>query len=375
MWNTLVGFSRSGYPCSGKCTNTILNERNRRLHRSTYNLSEGMILVTGAAGFIGFHVAKRLLRDGREVAGLDNLNDYYDPALKEARLRMLLDQPKFTFHRADISDRAAVEGLFSKYRPDGVVHLAAQAGVRHSLSNPRAYTESNVEGFLNILEACRAFKAGHLVFASSSSVYGLNSKIPHSAHDMTDHPVSLYGATKKANELMAHAYSHLFGISTTGLRLFTVYGPWGRPDMAYFLFTRSIAEGKPIDVYNEGRMLRDFTFIDDVVEGIVRVLGRPPVPDPAWRGHDPDPASSSAAYRLYNIGNQTPVELNHFIEIVETCLGKKAVKRLLPAQPGDLISTSADVDDLARDVGFAPNTPIEAGIRRFVDWYREYYGA
>jgi UDP-glucuronate 4-epimerase len=333
-----------------------------------------MILVTGAAGFIGFHVAQRLLRDGHPVVGLDNLNDYYDPALKEARLRLLSAQPRFTFHRSDISDRAAVGAVFSEHRPDRVVHLAAQAGVRHSLTSPRAYIESNISGFLNILEGCRQFKSSHLVYASSSSVYGLNSKMPFSSHDRVDHPVSLYGATKKANELMAHSYSHLYGIPTTGLRFFTVYGPWGRPDMAYFLFTRSIVEGKPIDVYNEGRMMRDFTYIDDVVEGVVRVLDRPATANPGWRGDDPDSASSSAPYRLYNMGNHTPVELNHFIEIVEACLGKKAVKRLLPAQPGDVISTAADVDDLARDVGFAPSTPIEVGIRRFVDWYRGYYG-
>lgn len=334
-----------------------------------------MILLTGAAGFIGFHVAQRLLRDGCAVAGVDNLCDYYDPALKEARLRMLVAQPNFTFHRVDIADGAAIRALFSQHRPDRVVHLAAQAGVRNSLSNPVAYAESNVTGFLNILEGCRDVKAGHLVFASSSSVYGLNSRIPFSPHDGTDHPVSLYGATKKANELMAHAYSHLFGIPSTGLRFFTVYGPWGRPDMAYFRFTRSIAEGNPIDVYNNGRMLRDFTFIDDAVEGIVRVLDRPAAPDPSWRSDEPDCASSSAPYRLYNVGSHSPVALDHFIEIIEASLGKKATRRLLPAQPGDVISTAADIGDTARDFGFAPQTTIEAGTRLFVEWYRSYYGA
>jgi UDP-glucuronate 4-epimerase len=333
-----------------------------------------MILVTGAAGFIGFHVAQRLLRDGEAVVGLDNVNGYYDPALKEARLKLLLSNPRFTFIRGDIADAGTVAAAFAAHRPGRVVHLAAQAGVRHSITNPRAYVESNLAGFLNILEGCREGKVAHLVYASSSSVYGLNEATPFSAAGKADHPVSLYGATKKANELMAHAYSHLYRIPTTGIRLFTVYGPWGRPDMAYFLFTRSIIEGKPIDVYNEGRMKRDFTYIDDVVEGIVRVLALPASPDPDWRGTDPDSSSSTAPYRIYNIGNHTPIELGRFIAIVEDCVGKKAIRNLLPAQPGDVISTAADVEALAKAVGFAPSTPIEVGIRRFVEWYRGHYG-
>ncbi len=334
-----------------------------------------MILVTGAAGFIGFHVIRRLLHDGQVVHGLDNLNDYYDPALKEARLRLLADMPGFTMHRANVADQAVVAGIFEKYRPDFVIHLAAQAGVRHSLSHPRLYTESNIVGFLNILEGCRHHGVKHLVYASSSSVYGLNSTMPFSVHQSVDHPVSLYGATKKANELMAHSYSHLYKLPTTGLRFFTVYGPWGRPDMAYFLFTKSILEGTPIDVYNEGKMKRDFTYIDDIVEGVVRVMDRPAAPDPQWQGANPDPGSSRAPYRLYNIGSHSSVELLHFIGVIEECLRKKAVKRLLPAQPGDVIATAADVSDLAREVGFEPNTPIETGLRRFVDWYRAYYRA
>jgi len=333
-----------------------------------------MILVTGAAGFIGFHVVQRLLRDGHAVHGLDNINDYYDPELKRARLRLLTAEPKFTFHKTDLIDQAAISGIFEDHRPEYVVHLAAQAGVRHSITQPRLYTESNVTGFLNILEGCRHCGVRHLVYASSSSVYGLNSSMPLSVHQDVDHPVSLYGATKKANELMAHSYSHLYSLPTTGLRFFTVYGPWGRPDMAYFLFTKAILEGKPIDVYNEGRMRRDFTYIDDIVEGLVRVMARPAAPDPQWRREAPDSAASSAPYRLYNIGNHSSVELLHFIGVIESCLGKKAVKRLLPAQPGDVLSTAADVSDLARDVGFAPDTPIETGLRRFIDWYRAYYG-
>ncbi len=332
-----------------------------------------MILVTGAAGFIGFHIAQRLLRDGHAVLGLDNVNSYYDPALKEARLRLLEGNPGFRFERIDIADQAAVAAVFSVNGFDSVVHLAAQAGVRHSLKSPRLYLESNVTGFLNILEGCRHSNVKHLVYASSSSVYGLNTTVPFSAHDPVDHPVSLYGATKKANELMAHAYSHLFGLSTTGLRFFTVYGPWGRPDMAYFAFTRSIIEGKPIDVYNEGRMRRDFTYIDDVVEGVVRVVARPAAPNADWRGAAPDSASSPDPYRLYNIGNHSSVELLRFIEVIEGCLGKKAVKRLLPAQPGDVLSTTADVAELSRDFGFEPSTPVEVGVRRFIDWYRGYY--
>jgi UDP-glucuronate 4-epimerase len=332
-----------------------------------------MILVTGAAGFIGFHVALRLLKDGHSVHGLDNLNDYYDPLLKEARLALLTAHPKFTFHRVNVADQAAVADIFRTHRPESVVHLAAQAGVRHSITNPQSYVESNVSGFLQVLEGCRHVGVKHLVYASSSSVYGLNTQMPFSAHQSVDHPISLYGATKKANELMAHSYSHLFGLPTTGIRFFTVYGPWGRPDMAYFLFTRSILEGKPIDVYNEGRMKRDFTYIDDVVEAVVRVLARPAARNPGWDGNKPDSATSSAPYRLYNIGNHSPVELAHFIDVIEECLGKKAVRRMLPAQPGDVLSTSADVADLSRDGGFEPKTPVEIGMRYFTDWYRSYY--
>jgi UDP-glucuronate 4-epimerase len=334
-----------------------------------------MILVTGAAGFIGFHVAQRFLRDGQTVHGLDNLNDYYDPSLKEARLRLLAAHPGFTFHRANIADQPAVAGVFETHRPDYVVHLAAQAGVRYSLTHPRLYAESNISGFLNILEGCRRCGVKHLVYASSSSVYGLNGAMPFSAHQSVDHPVSLYGATKKANELMAHSYSHLFGLPTTGLRFFTVYGPWGRPDMAYFLFAKSILEGKPIDVYNGGKMKRDFTYIDDIVEGVVRVTARHAMPNPQWRNQAPDSATSSAPYRLYDIGNHSSVELLHFIAVIEDCLGRKAVKRLLPAQPGDVIDTAADVSDLTRDFGFEPNTPLETGLRRFIEWYRSYYRA
>ena len=333
------------------------------------------VLVTGAAGFIGFHVAQRLLGDGHAVHGLDNLNDYYDPELKKARLRLLTGNPGFVFHRTDLADHAAIAGIFEKHRPEHVVHLAAQAGVRHSISHPRLYTESNVTGFLNILEGCRQSGVKHLVYASSSSVYGLNSSMPLSVHQEVDHPVSLYGATKKANELMAHSYSHLYKLPTTGLRFFTVYGPWGRPDMAYFLFTKAILEGRPIDVYNEGRMRRDFTYIDDIVEGLVRVMARPGAPDPQWKREAPDSATSSAPYRLYNIGNHSSVELLHFIGVIEDCLGRKAAKRFLAAQPGDVLATAADVSELTRDVGFEPNTPIETGLRRFIDWYRAYYGA
>jgi UDP-glucuronate 4-epimerase len=334
-----------------------------------------MILVTGAAGFIGFHVAQRLLRDGQAVHGLDNLSDYYDVDLKEARLRLLRDFPQFTFHRTDLADAESVAALFARHPPEMVVHLAAQPGVRYSLVNPRAYTESNVTGFLNVLEGCRHQAVKHLVYASSSSVYGLNTALPFSVHHNVDHPISLYAATKKANELMAHTYSHLFALPATGLRFFTVYGPWGRPDMALFLFTKAILAGTPIDVYDQGRMRRDFTYVDDIVEGVVRVLARPAAPDPAWRPDRPDSASSCAPHRLYNIGNHSPVELLRFIEILESCLGRTAVKRLLPLQAGELPVSFADVSDLARDVGFEPSTPIEVGIRRFVEWYRSYYRA
>lgn len=334
-----------------------------------------MILVTGAAGFVGFHVALRLLRDGHVVHGLDNLSDYYDVGLKEARLRLLREHQTFTFHKMDLADQAAVAGLFAEHKPEYVVNLAAQAGVRYSLVNPRAYIDSNVTGFLHILEGCRHHGVKHLVFASSSSVYGLNTTMPFSVHHNVDHPISLYAATKKANELMAHSYSHLYGLPVTGLRFFTVYGPWGRPDMALFIFTRAILEGKPIDVYNEGRMKRDFTYIDDIVEGVVRLIQRSAAPNPKWKGDAPDPATSPAPYRLYNIGNHSPVELIRFIAIIEECLQKKAIKRLLPLQAGDVPMSFADVDDLARDVGFAPATPIEIGVRRFIEWYRGYYQA
>jgi len=334
-----------------------------------------MILVTGAAGFIGFHVCQRLLRAGQVVHGVDNLNGYYDVKLKEARLQLLREHSAFTFDRMDLADQDAVAGVFAQKKPERVVHLAAQAGVRYSLVNPRAYTDSNITGFLHILEGCRHHGAKHLVFASSSSVYGLNTKMPFSVHDNVDHPVSLYAATKKANELMAHSYSHLYGLPVTGLRFFTVYGPWGRPDMALFLFTKAILAGQPIDVYNEGRMQRDFTYIDDIVEGIVRVLEHPAAPNPDWRGEAPDSGTSLAHYRLYNIGNHAPVALLRFIEIIEEYVGKKAIKRMLPLQGGDVPASFADVSDLVRDVGFAPVTPIEVGVHRFVDWYRSYYGS
>jgi len=331
------------------------------------------VLVTGAAGFIGFHLSKRLLERGDEVVGFDNVNAYYDVTLKESRLSILKEERRFTFVRGGLEDRGAVERLFHDHAFDRVVNLAAQAGVRYSLTNPHAYIDSNLVGFTNILEACRHAKTPHLVYASSSSVYGANTRMPFSIHQNVDHPVSLYAATKKANELMAHTYAHLYGVPVTGLRFFTVYGPWGRPDMALFLFTRAILAGKPIDVYNEGRMRRDFTYIDDIVEGVIRVTDRIAPANEAWSGEHPDPGTSRAPYRLYNIGNHQPVELLRFIEILETKLGKKAVKNLLPMQPGDVPATYADVDDLKRDVGFAPATPLETGIARFVDWYRDYY--
>jgi UDP-glucuronate 4-epimerase len=334
----------------------------------------GNILVTGAAGFIGFHLARRLLGDGAAVVGLDNLNPYYEVGLKEARLRLLEGQGNFRFVRGDLADRQAIRDLFREERPRVVVHLAAQAGVRYSLENPHAYVESNLSGFLNVLEGCRHHGAEHLVFASSSSVYGANTRMPFSVHDNVDHPLSLYAATKKANELMAHAYASLYGLPCTGLRFFTVYGPWGRPDMALFLFTRAILEDRPIDVFNEGRMERDFTYIDDIVEGVVRIMERIPAPDPGWCGDRPDPSASFAPYRLYNIGNNRPVALTDFIRILEENLGRKARKNLLPLQAGDVPATCADVNDLMADAGFRPSTPIAEGIRRFVDWYREYYG-
>jgi UDP-glucuronate 4-epimerase len=331
------------------------------------------ILVTGAAGFIGFHLSRRLLEGDNEVVGLDNLNPYYDVTLKEARLSLLEKNGAFRFIRADIADRQAVAALFAKERPEIVVNLAAQAGVRYSLKNPHAYVESNIVGFMNILEGCRHHHIRHLVYASSSSVYGANTRMPFSAHDNVDHPLSLYAATKKANELMAHAYASLYGLPCTGLRFFTVYGPWGRPDMALFLFTRAILEGRPIDVFNEGRMKRDFTYIDDIVEGVVRIMDRIPTPDAAWSGDRPDPSSSFSPYRLYNIGNNQPIALMDFITILEDLLGRKAKKNFLPMQAGDVPATFADVDALTIAVGFKPTTPIAEGIGHFVAWYRDYY--
>ncbi len=332
------------------------------------------ILVTGAAGFIGFHLARRLLGDGHEVVGLDNLNAYYDVRLKKDRLALLTPHPCFRFHLLDLADRRGMDGLFGAEKPEMVVHLAAQAGVRYSLENPHAYVESNLAGFMNILEGCRRHSVRHLVYASSSSVYGANTLMPFSVHHNVDHPISLYAATKKANELMAHTYAALYKLPCTGLRFFTVYGPWGRPDMALFLFTRAILEGKAIDVYNHGRMRRDFTYIDDIIEGVVRVMAKIPSGSPAWDGAQPDPASSFAPYRIFNIGNNRPVELMDFISVLEKHLGKKAQMRMLPMQPGDVPETCADVDDLMVEVGFRPGTSIDDGIGRFVAWYREYYG-
>lgn len=330
------------------------------------------ILITGSAGFIGFHLCRRLLRDGFSVVGLDNLNDYYDVNLKRARLTQLEERSGFRFVKMSLEDRAGISALFKSEKFDITVNLAAQAGVRYSLVNPYAYIDSNISGFLNILEGCRHNKVKHLVFASSSSVYGANTTMPFSVHDNVDHPVSLYAATKKANELMAHSYSHLYGLPATGLRFFTIYGPWGRPDMALFLFTKAILEGTPIDVFNYGKMQRDFTYIDDIIEGVVRVIGNVPLPNPDWNGDNPDSATSYAPYKLYNIGNNNPVELMRFIEVLEDYLGKKAEKNMLPIQAGDVPATYADVDDLIKDVGFKPATPIEAGIKEFVKWYSDY---
>ena len=331
------------------------------------------VLITGAAGFIGYHLSERLTDNGDEVVGLDSLNDYYDVNLKVARLQMLQGKRNFTFKKLDLADRDSVRKLFTEETFHVVVNMAAQAGVRYSLKNPHSYTSSNIEGFLNVLEGCRANNVRHLVFASSSSVYGANTRIPFSVHHNADHPVSLYAATKKANELMAHAYSTLYALPCTGLRLFTVYGPWGRPDMATFIFANAIMSGRPIDVFNFGKMQRDFTYIDDVVEGIVRVIERIPQQDPDWDGNNPDPASSSAPYKLYNIGNNNPVALTTLIEVLERCLGRRAEKNLLPLQPGDVPATCADIGDLMKDVGFRPSTPIEEGIRRFAQWYLAYY--
>lgn len=331
------------------------------------------ILVTGAAGFIGFHVSRRLLSRGDEVIGLDNLNTYYDVRLKEARLAQLQGQAGFSFRQLDLGDRDDMAEMFAGDRPQRVVNLAAQAGVRYSLTNPHAYVDSNLTGFMNILEGCRHNGVEHLVYASSSSVYGANTNMPFSVHQNVDHPLSLYAATKKANELMAHTYSHLYGLPCTGLRFFTVYGPWGRPDMALFLFAKAILEGRPIDVFNHGKMRRDFTYIDDIVEGVIRTLDHTAPSNPEWSGDRPDPATSRDPYRLYNIGNNNPVELMHLIETLETALGKKAEKNMLPMQPGDVPATYANVDDLTRDVGFKPATPIEVGVQRFVEWYRGFY--
>ena len=330
-------------------------------------------LITGVAGFIGFHLARRLLEGGQAVIGLDNLNDYYDVSLKEARLARLRQLPRFEFVKLDLGNRLAMDSLFAGNEFHRVVHLAAQAGVRYSLVNPHAYVDSNLVGFLHILEGCRARSVPHLVYASSSSVYGANTALPFSVHHNVDHPLSLYAATKKANELMAHTYAHLYGLPSTGLRFFTVYGPWGRPDMALFTFTRKILAGEPIDVYNYGRHRRDFTYIDDIIEGVVRVMDHIPERDPGWNSERPNPGTSSAPWRVYNIGNSTAVELERYIATLEQCLDRTAERRLLPMQPGDVPDTFADVSALEADVGYAPSTPIETGVRNFVEWYREYY--
>ena len=337
------------------------------------NIDSKPVLVTGAAGFIGFHLAKRLLDDGRRVVGLDNFNDYYDPALKEARSALLLEHDGFELARLNLADRTGMEALFAEHEFAIVVHLAAQAGVRYSIDNPHSYVDSNLVGFLHILEGCRHSGVKHLVYASSSSVYGANTSMPFSVHDNVDHPMSLYAATKKANELMSHTYSNLYDLPTTGLRFFTVYGPWGRPDMALFKFTRKILAGEAIDVFNYGNHRRDFTYIDDIIEGVVRVMGTTPVPNPDWSGEAPDPGTSRAHWRVYNIGNNQPVELMRYIEVIEERLGMKAEKNLLPLQPGDVPDTYADVAALAEDVGYKPDTPIEVGIENFIEWYREYY--
>ena len=331
------------------------------------------VLVTGAAGFIGFHLCRRLLQENVHITGLDNLSPYYDVHLKKDRLDLISTAPNFKFIEMDLADRSGMQSLFENNRFDIVVNLAAQAGVRYSLENPHAYVDSNLVGFVNVLEGCRHGGVEHLVFASSSSVYGANTRMPFSVHHNVDHPVSLYAATKKANELMAHTYSHLYGLRCTGLRFFTVYGPWGRPDMALFLFTRAILEDKPIQVFNHGRMQRDFTYIDDIIEGVVRVMGRLPAPNPAWQGDKPDPGTSYAPYKIYNIGNNNPVELLDFIEAIENALQHKARKIFLDLQAGDVVATYADVDDLTADVGFKPRTPVASGIKRFVEWYRQYY--
>ena len=331
-------------------------------------------LVTGTAGFIGFSLAKYLLERGYEVVGVDNVNDYYSVQLKLDRLAQLEPYDNFESHRFDLADATAVRDLFAQHTFDRVVHLAAQAGVRYSIEHPEAYMQSNLVAFLNVLECCRHAQVPHLTYASSSSVYGANTAMPFSVHQNVDHPISFYAATKKANELMAHTYSHLYGLPTTGLRFFTVYGPWGRPDMALFLFTKAIFNGEPIKVFNEGRMQRDFTYIDDIVEGVFRTAEKIAEPNPQWSSERPDPGTSKAPFRVYNIGNNNPVELNHFIHTIEQAVGKAAIKEMMPMQPGDVPATFADIDDLSRDVGFRPATPIETGVGKFVQWYREYYG-
>lgn len=332
------------------------------------------IMVTGCAGFIGFHLAKRLMTEGARVIGVDSINDYYDVNLKYSRLNILKAHENFTFYHNKLEESEKIQEIFKTHRIDTVINLAAQAGVRYSLVNPKAYIDSNIVGFMNILEGCRHHGVRHLIYASSSSVYGANTKVPFSVHDNVDHPVSLYAATKKANELMAHTYSHLFRLPTTGLRFFTVYGPWGRPDMALFLFVKAILNDEPIKVFNNGEMVRDFTYIDDIIEGIVRLIDHVPEGNPQWSGDNPDPGTSLAPYRIYNIGNNNPVKLNDFIEAIEDSLGKKAIREYLPMQPGDVPRTCADVTDLMNDVGFRPNTPVREGIGKFVQWYREYYG-
>jgi len=331
------------------------------------------VLVTGAAGFIGFHLCNALLTRGDDVVGLDSLNDYYSIELKQARLSILKAQQNFVFEHKALEDRAALEQTFAEHEFDAVINLAAQAGVRYSLTNPHAYIEANIVGFMNVLECCRHAKTGHLVYASSSSVYGMNTSMPFSVHDNVDHPISLYAASKKSNELMAHTYSHLYDLPTTGLRFFTVYGPWGRPDMALFLFTEAILKGEPIKVFNNGQMQRDFTYIDDIVEGIVRLTDKPATANSSWDGASPDPGTSSAPYRLFNIGNSSPVKLMDFVEAIETCLGQTAEKQLLPMQPGDVAATYANIDDLIEHVNYRPATPIEVGVKRFIDWYLEYH--
>lgn len=336
-------------------------------------MADNPVLVTGAAGFIGFHVTQRLLAEGRQVIGIDSLNSYYDPRLKQARLELLKPQAGFSFLKLDLADRAAMASLFTEHRFPAVIHLAAQAGVRYSLENPHAYVDANLEGFINILEGCRHHGCEHLLYASSSSVYGANAKLPFSVKDNVDHPISLYAATKKANELMAHSYSHLYGLPTTGLRFFTVYGPWGRPDMAMFIFAKAILAGQPVRLFNHGRMRRDFTYVDDVVQAVVRLLGRPPKGNPGWDGNRPDPATSRAPWTVYNIGNNHPEELTRVILLLEREFGRTALKEMLPMQPGDVEATYADVADLERDIGFRPATPIEDGIARFATWYRDYH--